>query len=77
MNRYDVEHVKRMLSPLLDEIESLSEKIKKLNHDFNNIRTVLSADRDLAKISFDEISKSLNDTAKDFDKIRKMITKKE
>lgn len=80
MNRYDIEHVQKMLNPLFDtlrgssdktkklsdEIDILSKKFKKLEHDLNNAKMVIYAYKDITKMNLDELTNRIN-----------LITKKE
>jgi predicted nucleic acid-binding Zn-ribbon protein len=50
MNKYQIEHIERMLIPLTDKIESLSKKIKDINHDFNNIRQSVQSNTELIRL---------------------------
>ena len=66
MNKYQIEHIERMLTPLSNEIELLSAKFKKLDHDFNNLKMVVGGNRDLTKMNLRELTNKIN-----------LITKKE
>jgi len=57
MNKYQIEHIERMLEPLSEQIESLSKKIRDIEHDFNNIRMAIRANTDLVKLAIKEFKK--------------------
>jgi len=57
MNKYQIEHIERMLIPLTDQIKELSKKIKDIDHDFNNVRMAVRANTDLIKLVIKEFKK--------------------